>query len=253
MKRNSIGIALMLIFALTTVTACSQSPEGMMLMDNGNAADAAVPNHEETLDERNEEASGVSNEVYYIENHASMMKPPASLEELYQQSEFVVTGKVIASETIFQNDTMYTLQQFAIEAAYKGDVESQSQILIVETGGTTTFGEYDRNTVKTVKEFETGASRRDANTMVIEGVNGHFPMTEGSEMLLFLVDTSGFIENTDEKLYSIIGTYAGKLYKTNEQTYRQAAPSSNAEISFEADSLSITLSEIQNCGREYTE
>ena len=254
MKKKSVGIALIIVVALITVTACSQFPESKILMDGENATtEVTLPNYGEVPDEHNKEASGISNEVHYIDNHASMMKLPSSLEELYQQSEFVVTGEVIASGTIFQNDTMYTLQQFAVESVYKGDMEAQSQILIVEMGGTTTFGEYDRNTIKTVKDFETGAPRRDASTIVIEGVNGHFPMTEGSEMLLFLVDTSGFIKNIDEKLYAVIGTYAGKLYKTDEQTYRQAAPSSNAEISFEPDSLSITLNEVQNCNREYTE
>lgn len=249
--RKKVLIAL-IVATLFMMNACMPESDNVGLLETQKAEDVnALDNEPEQT--QNTDNNDKVDETYYISAHASMMKLPSSLEELYQQSEFVVTGEVIASGTIFQNDTMYTLQQFAVESVYKGDMEAQSQILIVEMGGTTTFGEYDRNTIKTVKDFETGAPRRDANTIVIEGVNGHFPMTEGSEMLLFLVDTSGFIKNIDEKLYAVIGTYAGKLYKTDEQTYRQAAPSSNAEISFEPDSLSITLNEVQNCNREYTE
>lgn len=242
----------LMIATLFVMTACMPGSDNVGLLEAKKTETVDILDNEPEQT-TNADNNGKADETYYISTNASMMKLPSSVEELYQQSEFVVTGEVIAYEVIFQNDTMYTLQQFAVESVYKGDMEAQSQILIVEMGGTTTFGEYDRNTIKTVKDFETGAPRRDANTIVIEGVNGHFPMAEGSEMLLFLVDTSGFIKNIDEKLYSVIGTYAGKLYKTDEQTYRQAAPSSNAEISFEPDSLSITLNEVQNCSREYTE
>lgn len=247
--RKNLLIACLLMAMLFTACAPAAGIDAIVVAATDEpvvaaSAEPALANQDDNAEE------AANNDVYYINNEASMMSPPSTLYDLCGRADFVVTGNVNKSETVFQNDTMYTVQTVAVESAFKGGIDAGSEIYVIEVGGRTTFGEYDENCVKTIKDFETGAQRRDENTIIVEGVNGYFPMSEGNEVLLFLSDTGKFIENIDATQYSIIGTYAGKLYKQDDQTYTQIAPSQNAQISFAEDGITAALDLIEDYCKE---
>ena len=110
--------------------------------------------------------------VIYVYGESARSAIFSTLEALVAEAECIVTGEVIASETIFRNTMLYTLQTFRVEASPSGDFVAGDEILIVEMGGRTTQGDYDKNTDFSPKSFDIGSQNSSPDTIIVEGVDG---------------------------------------------------------------------------------
>ncbi|MDP2892704.1 MAG: hypothetical protein Q8O09_06170 [Bacillota bacterium] len=180
----------------------------------------------------------------YISNSASRIKSYDTLESLQNAAPFIFTGTCISSKPVFQKDTLYTLSTVKITNVFKGNLTAGDTVLIVENGGRTTFGEYEKGCNIEPKAFETG-ERLPADYKIVEGTDGYFPMKENEEMLLFVGDTSGFLKDVSEPLYDIMGAYDGKLHLQKDGSYAKPKPSSTDKHMFGEGTLTITLDELE--------
>ena len=69
-------------------------------------------------------------------------------------------------------------------------------------------------------------------------------MVIGQKALLFLGDTSGFLQTVEQTLYDVIGSFDGRFYLVDEGVFSQILPSNSGEINVGEDSLSIKVDDI---------
>jgi len=141
---------------------------------------------------------------------------------------------------------MYTLSHVKVEEVFKGDLKKGEEILIVELGGRTTFGEHEKNCDIEEKAFEQGKERLPDDYKLVTGVDGFFSLKEGEQVLLFLGDESGFLKEVTEPLYSIIGGYDGKLFLQEDGSYARPLPNETDKLQFGEESLTITSEELNS-------
>lgn len=203
-------------------------------------------NHEDVMVQSNNTNIPVVdyNNTRYISNSSSRVKIYDDVNELATVAPYIVTGECISTSSIFQNETLYTLSQFKIEDVFKGNLQPDSMIYIIEIGGRTTFSELEKGCNLNVKSFEKNAERLAGNYNVVIGTDGYFPLQKDEEVLLFLGDTSGFLEGFTEPLFDIFGTYDGKFYKQNNMTYVKSDASPTDNYIFSSDSPTIELTDL---------
>ena len=191
------------------------------------------------------------NEVRYISNPTDKLVYD-SLDELNKDADFVVTGACISSKPVFQNNIVYTLSEFKIDSIFRGDKLTEGDtILIIEMGGRTTYGEYNKNCPSEKKAFETG-DPMPSDYQMVTGIDGFFPLKEGEQVLLFLADSTGFIKSNEQQMFGIWGAYDGKLFlQPDGVTYARPLPSKNDQLIFGEGTLKITMDELkEKIGKE---
>ncbi len=264
--RNRI-IASMIIAAMLLITGCSiqQEIQPAVSTDAVNTEttqiveDTAKPESEPTVSATESSTPVPSavepiydeNEIRYISNSTDKLVYD-SLDELNKDADFVVTGACISSKPVFQNNIVYTLSEFKIDSIFRGDKLTEGDtILIIEMGGRTTYGEYNKNCPGEKKAFETG-DPMPSDYQLVEGIDGYFPLKEGEQALLFLVDASGFINGIDTPMFGIRGAYDGKLFlQPDGATYARPLPSKNDQLIFGEGTLKITVDELkEKIGKE---
>lgn len=206
-------------------------------------ADAFVtPNETDT----NSSSSPIAQDenIEYVSRHEDKFAAFDTLSELNNEAEQVIVGKCISAETVFQNGMIYTLSNIQVAKVYKGNLTENSVIQIVEDGGRATEDVYARECGFEDKAFFDADSVSSEKTIVV-GTDGHFPLEQGHEVMLFLCDRSGFLETVSTPLYTIVGGYDGKLFKTSETSYVRPDSSDTAEYSLDNGTLTIDVSELE--------
>lgn len=112
----------------------------------------------------------------YISNFSSRSKSYDSFEELVTNAQYIISGKCVSSKPIYQNQTLYTLSKFIIIDSYKGDMEINDVINIIEIGGRTTFGDFESGCGLEEKTFEKGGLRLSEIYNIVVGNDGFFPL-----------------------------------------------------------------------------
>ncbi len=175
-----------------------------------------------------------------------------TIEEFNEISDFVITGVCLSSEPDYQDGFLYTVSEIKIDTVYRGEnLASGDTIIVIEVGGRSTYGEYHKNVPKVEKAFYTGEPSPDDKKYVY-GLDGHFPLKEGEQVLLFLGDSTGFIKSIEGPAYGIWGDYDGKLLLMPDgKTYANPLPSENDTIEFGEESFKITVDELkEKIGKE---
>jgi hypothetical protein len=262
MKKIVIVITIVSLFL---ITACSTQSEPQSSETSKEAANEYLdyPTEEPSEDRPIESVSVDSsqrpdevepiydeNEIRYISNSTDKLVYD-SLDELNKDADFVVTGACISSKPVFQNNIVYTLSEFKIDSIFRGDLTKGDTILIIEMGGRTTYGEYNKNCPGEKKAFETG-DPMPSDYQMVTGIDGFFPLKEGEQVLLFLADSTGFIKSIEQQVFGIWGAYDGKLFlQPDGVTYARPLPSNNDKIEFGEDTLKITVDELkEKIGKE---
>ena len=169
-----------------------------------------------------------------------------TLDELNEISDFVITGVCLSSRPFFEDTAFFTVSEVKIDTVYRGEnLAAGDTIRVFEVGGRTTFGEYHKNVPKVEKAFYTGEPSPDDKKYVY-GIDGHFPLKEGEQVLLFLGDSTGYFKSIEGTTYCIWGDYDGKLLLMPDgKTYANPLPSENDTIEFGEESFKITVDELK--------
>lgn len=165
-----------------------------------------------------------------------------NLAELDAEADIVFTGVCISAESVFQNDTLYTLSEIKIDKVFKGDMTIGSVVLIAEFGGRVTHSEYTIGCNLPPPKYEQDGLSADQEFCL--GIDWYYPLKQGEKVLLFAIDSSGFLEEIDEPLYAVIGDYNGKLFLQEDGSYAKPLPSETDEHIFGEGSLVITIEEL---------
>jgi len=176
----------------------------------------------------------------YVSSTTSRLKP-YSINELAGVAGNIFTGLCVSSEPIFQNDFLYTLSKVQVTSVFKGAFQVGDIVPIIEMGGRTTIGEYRKETTVIIKDFDHYDDSIPADTKVVEGMDGYYPLKVDDNVLLFAADASGFLNDFTGPLYSIYGDYEGKMYFEKENVYARNTPSNTDKITFDDISASISL------------
>lgn len=168
-----------------------------------------------------------------------------SMDELVSVADNIFTALCVSSGSVFQNDFLYTLSKVQVTAVFKGALQVGDIVPIVEIGGRTTIGEYSKETNVVIKDFDQYDVSISADTKLIEGMDGYYPLKVDDNVLLFAGDTSGFLNDFTGPLYDTYGDYEGKMYFRNENVYARNMPSNTDSIIFDDKSVDISLDELK--------
>ena len=264
--RNRI-IASLIIAAMMLITACS-TQQGIqpavsadaVNTENAQTVEVTVQSESEPTVSTEDSSAPTSlaiepvhdeDGVRYISNSADRISL-GTFDKLNERADFIVTGVCISSKPVFRKDFLYTLSEIKINEVYRGDgLAKDNVILVMEWGGRTTFGEYQKNCNIEEKAFYTGEPL-PSDYKLVTGMDGYFPLNENEQVLLFLGDETGFFENIKEPLYGIWGDYDGKLFlQPDGVTYSTTLPSENDQLIFGEGTLKITVDELkEKIGKE---
>lgn len=175
-----------------------------------------------------------------------------TMKELNELADFVITGVCLLSGPVFQEGCVYTASKVKIDTVYRGEnLASGDTITIIEMGGRSTYGEQAKHAPKVEKSFYTGEPMPSDDRFVL-GMDGHFPLKEGEQVLLFLGDSTGFIRSIEGPAYGIWGDYDGKLFlQPDGVTYSTTLPSDNDKLIFGEGTFKITVDELkEKIGKE---
>ncbi len=191
---------------------------------------------------------GVADEenTRYISNILHKVRSFETLHDLETESVLVVAGTCVSSEPVFQNETLYRLSKIKPTKVYKGEEVQGETINVVEMGGRTTFGEYEKGTNMPYKSFEQGADRLPHDYNLVIGDDGYVPLQENDEVLLFLESAEGFIKDAEIEQYGVIGVCDGKLYLQEDGTYLRPVSGETDKLVFTQQSLRIAEDEAEN-------
>lgn len=182
-----------------------------------------------------EETTTYSDTIYYSWD-TYRLKYYDSIDELFEISELIITGDCISSKPVYQLGQIYTVSEIKVNSCYKGAAGSGDIIQVVEIGGRDTYGEWRKNCNSEVKDFPTETHPDDSNVVI--GIDGFYPIKEGDSVLLFLGDTTGFLQDIDGTLYGVMSDTDGKLYLQDDGTFLRATPSLTDELVFDENNLS---------------
>jgi hypothetical protein len=147
------------------------------------------------------------NNTMYVSASASRSEEYTNTDDLVARANFIFSGVCVSSAAVFQNDMLYSISEVEVKKAYSGDISKGDVLSVVEMGGRTTYGEFVKNCNVEKKDFESEGETIPDSTNYVFGLEGYFPMKMGDDVLIFAVDTSGFIKGYDKPLYSICGTF----------------------------------------------
>ena len=188
------------------------------------------------------------NGIIYSNSLLSRTAPYASVEEQAVHSDAIVIGKVLSSTVFFEDEKIFTVHELEIEDAIKGGFELGEKLYFREKGGATTYGEMLEHQVTEEKDFIDNPDEKlfPEDTVFVCGVDGHFPLKDGQEALLFLVDCTGCLEEFDKPLYGVVRTYDGKFYKMEDGAYWQVIGNTEGKLVTDSTCWSLTDQDIED-------
>jgi len=183
-------------------------------------------------------------DVRYYNNYLSKVRNYTTKDELQNAASYIITASCVSATTVYQLNKIYTLSVLKVQSVCKGDLQPDQEIYVIELGGRTNFGEYDENCNVDEKAFEQGVERLPDDQKIVIGHDGYYPLSEGENVLLFLGDSSGFLEGFEAPLFDIIGATDGKLYLQTDGIYKRPLPTSTDKYDFTGDTLTISEDEL---------
>lgn len=243
MKQKLILVAFALMLVLSCM-ACSVNDEQVKANEEHETGS-------NTLDNETQEAliSSVpivdENNVRYISNTLDRIASYGTFESLEKSASSIISGVCVSTKSVYQNDILFTLSEIMVESSYRGGFKAGDTVLVVEIGGRTTFGEFEKNCNIEEKAFEQGAERLPDDYKLVMGNDGYFPIQEKEQVLLMLVDESGFLKDVTEPLYSVLGSYDGKFFLQEDGSYAKPLPGQTDKLEFGEESLRITIDELE--------
>ena len=262
------AVVIITITVLMLLTACSSQQEiqpavsaDAIKTESAQTADVTTqPESEPTVSAAESitpapsavEPSAEEDDVAYSWGLTDRFRTLDTLDELNEISDFVITGVCLSSRPFFEDTAFFTVSEVKIDTVYRGEnLAGGDTISVLEVGGRTTFGEYHKNVPKVEKAFYTGEPSPDDKKYVY-GLDGHFPLKEGEQVLLFLGDSTGYFKSIEGTTYCIWGDYDGKLFlQPDGVTYSTTLPSENDQLIFGEGTLKITVDELkEKIGKE---
>lgn len=239
------------LWATSRIIKNTSEREGQMSKGSTSSYQNAIlpTSPSEVLSTDTSEPSRIENVEYYSIS-SDKIRSYESLDDLTTASSEVIVGDCLNTATVYQYGNIYTLSQIKVQEVYKGNIVSGDTIWVVECGGRTTFGDYDANCMVDEKEFESSEDRLPDDYQIVIGMDGFYPLKQGESVLLFLGDTSGFLPDFNDTLYSVSGDTDGKLYAQEDGTYKKPSPSQTDNYIFEDGNLTITVAELQSIERD---
>lgn len=173
----------------------------------------------------------------------SRMSPLTTLETLRQKAEIIFTGTCVTASPIFQSNTLYTLSEVTVDTVYQGDAAAGETLLVLETGGFTTAGQYQSQCHITLNAQSGGPEPLPDDEAILVCPGGFPPLQPGEQALLFVVDTTGFLTDVQAPVYYVVGDHEGKLLLQPDGSYQRPF-SGDAESAFPQSVLTITPGEL---------
>lgn len=142
-------------------------------------------------------------------------------EEMYENSDLVVSGKIIKNESFLSSGTVFTSNQLKIEKIYKGDV-SIEDVQVIEWGGYLSE--------KEAIEFINKEGFNSYPNGLLVNYGGYVISSPGDEIIIFLTkcedDMITDILGKRSDLYYVAGAIQGKFVLEND--YYVSYSSNNA-------------------------
>lgn len=248
MKR-AVVLMMIIVFGLFGFAGCKPIVTDAEIPVSGETSDDEETDKEvrnkESMKAPEEVAITDEDNVRYFSTHTDRIKYYTSSDELYKAAEVIIAGKCLEAKAVYKLNKLFTLSKVEVTVVLKGNISVGDIISVVEDGGRTSFGEYDKNCNVDEKAFETNGTRLPEDYKVVIGMDGFYPLTAGEEVLLFLGDTTGFLPEVSGTLYDVIGATDGKLYKQEDGVYRKASPSDTDDYVFTKENLTVSIDELQ--------
>ena len=221
-KRSFLLILTILVFLLS---ACAPAPHAVDDATASNSSSGSDMAEESTDPEETKITYEEPSDVVYYTRVAERYETFDTVEALDENSDNIIVGKCLSTKTLFKDHGfMYTASEVLITSTYKGDIEPDSTITVIEFGGTCTAKEFIENSGITEKDFyDASAIEIDDKLIVASGIDGYYPMNAGNESLLFL-GSAGTFEGVEGEIYGVAGSSDGKLYKISDTKFARPLP-----------------------------
>ncbi|MGL4739880.1 MAG: hypothetical protein ACRC41_03635 [Sarcina sp.] len=142
--RKSILSVLILAISLSSFVGCG-------------AKNTATGDEKNNMVSKGEIQNNIDNDEIPVANMSGkLVNCYETLEEINKDSEIVVKGKIIKNEYIEYEGVIFTVSQFKVEDAIKGNVSKDKVIKVLQTGGISTVksNEMDEKSFEDPKEVE---------------------------------------------------------------------------------------------------
>ncbi|WP_429841824.1 hypothetical protein [Brevibacillus sp. FIR094] len=147
-----------------------------------------------------------------VSGEAMFTETFTTVEDLAENADIIAEAEVISQENNpnYERLDVYTVSELRLTKVYKGDVEIDDTVSVLETGG-----EFDER--ETAKYFAGKSGSKLVNDDLGEpritsvGIEGSIPMKEGNKYFVFLT------EDKDD-VYNIVGSVQGKIKINDENT-----------------------------------
>ena len=156
------------------------------------------------------------NLYFYVSALADDAKLYSSVDELSNDADLIITGKVVNQENYFHMDMIYQLAFVKVESVRKGGIQVGDTILVSQRGGYATYKEWTEGTHFEPKEGD-GDPTVDMDQIIAFGYNGYYPITMSDEVLLFLKETDNPYENEKGDIYAPLSGYSGVFYRSGDE------------------------------------
>ncbi|TQK62868.1 hypothetical protein FB479_104183 [Brevibacillus sp. AG162] len=145
----------------------------------------------------------VSGEAYFRETFTDV-------EGLAENADIIAEAEVISQvyHPEYEYLSVYTVSELRLTKVYKGDVEIDDTVSVLETGG-----EFDeREAAKYIPSGKPGTrSGNDDLGVITQGIEGSVPMKEGNKYFVFLTED-------DDDVYNVVGSVQGKIKINDKNT-----------------------------------
>ncbi|MFS0557158.1 hypothetical protein [Brevibacillus sp. 179-C9.3 HS] len=179
----------------------------------------------------------VSGEVWFTETFTDV-------EGLAENADIIAEAEVISQKNNpnYERLDVYTVSELRLTKVYKGDVEIDDTVSVLETGG-----EFDEREAAKYFSGKPGSELNDDlgdPGIITVGIEGSVPMKAGNKYFVFLT------EDKDD-VYNIVGSVQGKIKINSENTLiSQVSPEiidQHGDLYFLQDSYSgQNISELRN-------
>ncbi|MGG4455371.1 hypothetical protein [Brevibacillus porteri] len=147
-----------------------------------------------------------------VSGEAMFTETFTDVEGLAENADIVAEAEVISQENNanYERLDVYTVSELRLTKVYKGDVEIDDTVSVLETGG-----EFDEREVAKYFAGKSGSKLVNDDLgeprMTSVGIEGSIPMKEGNKYFVFLT------EDKDD-VYNIVGSVQGKIKINDENT-----------------------------------
>ncbi|WP_188066374.1 hypothetical protein [Brevibacillus brevis] len=146
-----------------------------------------------------------------VSGEAMFTETFTGVKGLAENADIIAEAEVISQKNNpnYERLDVYTVSELRLTKVYKGDVEIDDTVSVLETGG-----EFDE---REVAKYFSGKPGYELNDdlgdpgIITIGIGGSIPMKEGNTYFVFLTED-------DDDVYNIVGSVQGKIKINGENT-----------------------------------